>query len=65
MVRRIFRRAHERGEIDLNRLSPAILEMPFDLLRHDMLMTLKPLPWDRITSIVDDLFLPLATGMPR
>jgi hypothetical protein len=26
-----------------------------------MLMTLKPVPWERITSIVDDLFLPLAT----
>jgi hypothetical protein len=28
-------------------------------------MTMKPLPPERITSIVDDLFLPLATGMPR
>jgi hypothetical protein len=36
--------------------------MPFDLLRHDLLMTLKPVPWDRIVSIVDDLFIPLATG---
>ena len=35
--------------------------MPFDLLRHDMLMTLKPVPWERITAIVDDLFIPLAT----
>jgi AcrR family transcriptional regulator len=61
----IYHRAHERGEIDLNRLSPAILEMPFDLLRHDMLMTLKPVPWERITSIVDDLFLPLATRTSR
>jgi hypothetical protein len=50
---------------DLNRLSPAVLEMPFDLLRHDMLMTLKPVPWERITSIIDDLFLPLATRMSR
>jgi AcrR family transcriptional regulator len=58
----IFRRAHERGEIDRQRLSPAVLEMPFDLLRHDMLMTLKPVPWERITAIVDDLFMPLATG---
>ena len=39
--------------------------MPFDLLRHDMLMTLKPVPRERITSIVDDLFLPLATGTSR
>jgi AcrR family transcriptional regulator len=61
----IFRRAHERGEIDLDRLPPAVLTMPFDLVRHDILMTMKPLPPERITSIVDDLFLPLATGMPR
>jgi AcrR family transcriptional regulator len=61
----IFRRAHERGEIDLDRLSPAVLTMPFDLVRHDILMTMKPLPRERITSIVDDLFLPLTTGMPR
>jgi AcrR family transcriptional regulator len=61
----IFRRAHERGEIDLDRLPRAVLTMPFDLVRHDMLMTMKPLPPERITSIVDDLFLPLATGMSR
>ncbi|HEU5387220.1 MAG TPA: TetR-like C-terminal domain-containing protein [Streptosporangiaceae bacterium] len=61
----IFRRAHERGEIDLDRLSPAVLEMPFDLPRHDMLMTLKRVPDERITSIVDDLFLPLVTGTSR
>ncbi len=61
----IFRRAHDRGEIDLDRLPPAVLEMPFDLLRHDILMTMKPLPPERITSIVDDLFLPLATRVHR
>ena len=33
--------------------------MPFDLMRHDLLMTLKPIPPERITEIVDDLFLPL------
>jgi AcrR family transcriptional regulator len=61
----VFRRAHERGEIDLSRLSPAVLTMPFDLVRHDMLMTQKPVPTERITSIVDDLFLPLATGAAK
>jgi AcrR family transcriptional regulator len=61
----IFRRAHERGEIDLDRLPPAVLTMPFDLVRHDILMTMKRLPPERITSIVDDLFLPLATQVHR
>ena len=61
----IYRRAHERGEIDLDRLPPAVLTMPWDLLRHDLLMTLEPVPQERIISIVDDLFLPLATGTSR
>ena len=34
--------------------------MPFDLMRHDLLMTLTAVPPERIVSIVDDLFLPLA-----
>jgi hypothetical protein len=36
--------------------------MPFDLMRHDLLMTLAPVPEERLTSIVDDLFLPLAAA---
>lgn len=55
----IYQRAHDRGEIDLDRTPPAVLAMPFDLLRHDLLMNLKPLPPSRINSILDDLFLPL------
>jgi hypothetical protein len=62
----IFARAHERGEIDLNRIPPAALTMPFDLMRHDMLMTYKPIPPERILAIVDDLFMPLvAINRPR
>ncbi len=55
----IYRRAHDRGEIDLDRVPPAVLAMPFELLRYDMLMDLQPLPPARIKSIIDDLFLPL------
>jgi hypothetical protein len=33
--------------------------MPFDLVRHDLLMNLKPLQPARIKSIIDELFLPL------
>ncbi len=55
----IFQRAHERGELDLNRVPRALLAMPFDLVRQDLLMTLKPVSEERIVSIVDDLFLPL------
>jgi AcrR family transcriptional regulator len=55
----VFARAHERGEIDLDRIPPAILTMPSDLMRYDMLMTYQPIPPERILTIVDDLFMPL------
>jgi len=58
-VRIIYQRAHDRGEIDLERIPSAVLAMPFDLVRHDMLLDLKPLKPARIRSIVDELFLPL------
>lgn len=58
-VRSIYQRAHDRGEIDLERIPPAVLAMPFDLVRHDLLMDLEPVKPARIRSIVDELFLPL------
>jgi AcrR family transcriptional regulator len=58
----IFARAHERGEIDLGRISPAVLTMPSDLVRHDMLMTYEPISPERIRTIVDDLFMPLVVA---
>lgn len=58
----VYRRAQERGEIDVGSLPEAVLAMPFDLMRHDLLMTLKPVPAERVRSIVDELFLPLATA---
>ena len=62
----VFARAHERGEIDLDRIPPAVLAMPFDLIRHDMLMTYQPIPPERVLAIVDDLFMPLvAINGPR
>jgi hypothetical protein len=36
-----------------------VLAMPFDLVRHDLVMNLKPLQPTRIQSIIDELFLPL------
>lgn len=61
----IYQRAHDRGEIDLDRVPPAVLAMPFDLVRHDLLMNLEPLKRARIESIVDELFLPLAAQSPQ
>jgi hypothetical protein len=36
-----------------------LLDLPFDLARHDMFMEQRPLEADRVRSIVDELFLPL------
>ncbi|GAA1559758.1 TetR/AcrR family transcriptional regulator [Kribbella lupini] len=58
-VRALYQRAHDRGEIDLERIPTAVLELPFDLVRHDMLMDLRPVKPARIRSIVDELVLPL------
>jgi AcrR family transcriptional regulator len=55
----IYARAHKRGEIDLDRIPPVVLTMPFDLMRHDMLMTYQPITSERVHAIVDDLFMPL------
>jgi AcrR family transcriptional regulator len=55
----VFRRAHERGEIDLPQISSDVLELPFQLVRHDILMTGRPVSRERIRSIVEDLFWPL------
>jgi AcrR family transcriptional regulator len=60
--RLIFRRAADRGEIDLESIPPAVLAMPFDLVRQDLLLNLEPPSAKRIKAIVDDLFLPLARG---
>jgi AcrR family transcriptional regulator len=57
----VFRRAHDRGEIDLARIPQDVLDLPFQLVRHDVLMTLRPVSPERIFSIVDDVFWPLVT----
>lgn len=59
VVRYLYQRAHDRGEIDLGSIPATVLAMPFDLARHDLFMDLRPLKPARIRSIVDELFLPL------
>lgn len=56
--RPIYQRAAARGEIDLGRVPEIVLEMPFDLVRLDLLMTLAPPSAERIRGIVDDCFIP-------
>ena len=55
----LLQRAVERGEADPTRLTARVRAVPFDLFRHDLLMTLSPLADDDIVAIVDEVFLPL------
>jgi AcrR family transcriptional regulator len=61
VVEQVINRAVERGEIDPARLTPRIIELPFALFRHEMMMTLKPVPDHVLRQIVDDIFIPLVT----
>lgn len=63
-VEQVVNRAVERGEIDPARLTPRIIDLPFDLFRNEMLMTLKPVPDHVLRQIVDDIFIPLVTTQP-
>ena len=56
-----LRRAVERGEVDPARLTPRIKALPFDLFRHELLMTLRPASRETIEEIVDTIFLPLVS----
>lgn len=55
----IWQRAVERGEADPSRLTRRVRALPFDMFRHDLLMTFKPLPEEEILAIVDEVVLPL------
>jgi len=49
----------ERGEVDPARLTPRIASLPFDLVRHELLMTLRAVALETIHGIVDEIVLPL------
>ncbi|MEU3345969.1 TetR/AcrR family transcriptional regulator [Streptomyces sp. NPDC006700] len=55
----IFERAVARGEIAPERLGERVMSLPFDLLRHEILVTFAPVPDRVLEEIVDTVFLPL------
>ena len=58
-VDQVFDRAVERGEVDPAVLTPRVRALAFDLHRHEVLMTHRPVPDDVIESIIDEIVLPL------
>jgi AcrR family transcriptional regulator len=64
-VEEVVNRAVERGEVDPARLTPRIIDLPFDLFRNEMMMTLKPVPDHVLRQIIDDIFIPLVTPDSR
>jgi AcrR family transcriptional regulator len=60
----VLARGVERGEINRNKLTPRIASLLPDLLRHEVLTTLRPVPNAVIEGFVDDIFLPLVRSQP-
>ena len=55
----IVARAVERGELPGEPLPPRAITLPFDLLRHEMFMSMRSVADATIVQIVDELWLPL------
>ncbi len=55
----ILKHAAERGEVDLDKITPRIMTLPIDLIRYEIIATNQPLSESAIIEIVDDIFLPL------
>ncbi len=58
----ILKHAAERGEIPTADVPAAVLTAPTNLLRHEMMLTRSPVASSTLTSLVDDVFLPLVSG---
>ena len=61
----ILERAVERGEADPERLTPLVRAVPYNLYRHEVMMSLHAVPDETLEAIVDDVFLPLVTPRDR
>ena len=56
----ILWRASQRGEVEIARLTPMVVSLPVDLLRHELLFVAEgDVGEERLRQIVDDVFLPL------
>jgi AcrR family transcriptional regulator len=61
-------RAVARGEIGTGEIPARVVSVPYDLYRHEAIMSLAPMPDEVLVEIVDQVWLPLAldyAGRPR
>jgi AcrR family transcriptional regulator len=59
LMDQLIQRAIDRGEIQPEQVTGRIAHLPVDLFRHELVMTLRPVPDETIEEIVDTIFLPL------
>ncbi|WP_216207342.1 TetR/AcrR family transcriptional regulator [Amycolatopsis aidingensis] len=62
---RLVARAVERGELTDVPRSERVVNLPFDLVRHDMLMSMDAVPDETIVEVVDAVWLPLLGSSPH
>jgi AcrR family transcriptional regulator len=55
----ILNRGVGRGEIAAEKLTPRLASLPFDLVRHQLVLLQQPLSAQDIEEIIDRIFLPL------
>lgn len=55
----ILKNAELRGEIRIEKLTPRIISLPWDLLLNELITKQESISDEVITEIVDDIFLPL------
>lgn len=55
----ILKNAELRGEICMNKMTPRIISLPWDLLRSEIITKQESISDEVIAEIVDDIFLPL------
>ena len=58
-MKAIMKNAELRGEVNLEKLSPRIITLPFDLLQYEVITKQGPVSDAAITEIVDDIFMPI------
>jgi len=59
MMMEILSRGVGRGEIAAEKLTPRVAALPFDLVRHQLVLLQQPLSARDIEEIIDRIFLPL------